>query len=129
MAKTGIYGLICTERANLVQMRLSTHFVVGKIVNASKRNRWQKMNDPVSKIREYILGKNPDCVEIMDTTDIIEKRLIDSLQFVEFLMFIEEVANIKIDLESIDVDDFRTIENIALFISGGANRQAESEKR
>lgn len=86
------------------------------------------MNDSNRKIKEYILGKNPDCVEILDTTDIIENRLIDSLQFVEFLMFIEEVADIKIDLESINVDDFRTVENIALFIDS-ANGQTASDTR
>jgi len=82
------------------------------------------MNDPIPKIKEYILGKNPDCAEILDTTDIIENRLIDSLQFVEFLMFIEEIASVKIDLESINIDDFRTLDSIALFIDS-ANEQTE----
>ncbi len=49
------------------------------------------MSDSISKVKKYILDKNSSLTDttFLETTDIIENRLIDSLQFVEFILFVE----------------------------------------
>jgi acyl carrier protein len=58
-------------------------------------------------------------------TDLIEAALLDSLGLVTFLLEIELRFETEIPLESLDIDDFRTIENIVqLFARAtGANRR------
>jgi acyl carrier protein len=46
-------------------------------------------------------------------TDLIDAALLDSLGLVTFLLEIELRVETEIPLESLDIDDFRTIENIA----------------
>jgi acyl carrier protein len=46
-------------------------------------------------------------------TDLIDAALLDSLGLVTFLLEIELRFETQIPLESLDIDDFRTIENIA----------------
>lgn len=70
------------------------------------------MGNSMKKIRSYIINKNDSISEIDDFTDIIESRLIDSLQFVDFVFFIEEVTGNKIGLDTINIEDFRTMDNI-----------------
>ncbi|WP_423907069.1 acyl carrier protein [Candidatus Spongiihabitans sp.] len=76
------------------------------------------MSDSISKVKKYILDKNSSLTDttFLETTDIIENRLIDSLQFVEFILFVEEIIGRKIDIESINIDDFRTLKSINQFI-------------
>jgi len=45
--------------------------------------------------------------------DIIEAGLIDSLALVTLLFELEREFDVQMPLESLDVDDFRTIANIA----------------
>ena len=49
-------------------------------------------------------------------TDIIEAGLLDSLGLVTLLFEIELQFGTEIPLESLEIDDFRTIENIARLI-------------
>ena len=49
-------------------------------------------------------------------TDIIEAGLLDSLGLVTLLFEIELRFGTEIPLESLEIDDFRTIENIARLI-------------
>ncbi len=44
--------------------------------------------------------------------DLIEHRLIDSLDFAEFLFVLEEIAGRTIDLAMVDLDTFRTLRTI-----------------
>jgi acyl carrier protein len=46
-------------------------------------------------------------------TDIIEAALVDSLALVALLFEVELQFGIEIPLESLEIDDFRTIESIA----------------
>ena len=70
------------------------------------------MSSDIDKIRQYILSKNKGDKKFDDDDDIFENRLINSLQFVEFVIFIEEITGISIDMENIDLDDFRSITDI-----------------
>jgi acyl carrier protein len=49
-------------------------------------------------------------------TDIIDAALIDSVALVAFLFEIEKQFGMDIPLESLQVDDFRTIESIARLV-------------
>jgi acyl carrier protein len=49
-------------------------------------------------------------------TDIIDAALIDSVALVAFLFEIEKQFGMAIPLESLQVDDFRTIESIARLV-------------
>ncbi len=49
-------------------------------------------------------------------TDIIETALLDSLGLVTLLFGIEQEFGREIPLESLEIDDFRTIETIARLI-------------
>ncbi len=48
--------------------------------------------------------------------DIIETGLIDSLTFVDLLLHLEQEFGRKISLESLEVDDFRSVSRIAEFL-------------
>ncbi|MEE1815441.1 acyl carrier protein [Streptomyces sp. NPDC004288] len=41
--------------------------------------------------------------------DLIEARLIDSMDFLEFIDLLEELSGSSIDLQEVTIDDFRTI--------------------
>ncbi len=51
-------------------------------------------------------------------TDLFETGLLDSLRFVELLAAIEEAFAIRISVEEIEIDDFRTVSRIARFLAG-----------
>lgn len=40
--------------------------------------------------------------------DLIEARLIDSMDFLEFIDLLEEISGESIDLQEVTIDDFRT---------------------
>ena len=50
-------------------------------------------------------------------TDLIETGLVDSLTFVEFLAQLEAGFGIRVSLEDLEIDRFRTISSIARFIA------------
>jgi acyl carrier protein len=56
-------------------------------------------------------------------TDIIETALLDSLALVTLLFGIEEEFGKQIPLESLEIDDFRTIERIARLIDAQESAQ------
>jgi len=73
------------------------------------------MPPQIERIRPYVQDKNPE-FDLQMSSDIIENRLIDSLQFVEFVMFIEEVSGCKLDMQNLNIEDFRTLNTIRSYI-------------
>ncbi|WP_199873491.1 hypothetical protein [Ideonella sp. A 288] len=71
-------------------------------------------NESLKEIRLWIAARH----EGMDQStldldlDLIEHRLIDSLDFAEFLFVLEEIAGRTIDLGTVDLDTFRTLRTI-----------------
>jgi methoxymalonate biosynthesis acyl carrier protein len=51
-------------------------------------------------------------------TDLFDTGVLDSLRFVELLAAIEEAFAIRISVEEIEIDDFRTVSRIARFLAG-----------
>lgn len=68
---------------------------------------------------EFLREVGPPGVEVDGATDLIEGRVIDSLQFVQFIFFIEELTGQVLDPEQVSVDDFRTLDAIELRFFGG----------
>ncbi len=49
--------------------------------------------------------------------DLFETGAIDSLAFVEFLLHLEREFGIKVSLEDLELDSFRTIQRIAQYVT------------
>jgi len=78
-------------------------------------------DDKIAKILEFIHQRNPEVGELTMDDDLIDRRAVDSLAFVEFLYLLEELGGEPIDPEDIDVDDFRTLRAIdKRFLSGAS---------
>ena len=85
----------------------------------SLRNRAMAEEEIVSRIKsifEQSLNLRAPAPEI----DIIESALLDSLVLVTLLLGIEQEFDMEIPLESLEIEDFRTIESIAQLIERAA---------
>lgn len=52
------------------------------------------------------------------TTDLIETGLLDSLALVELIAAIEQEFQVDLALDALEIDAFRTVESIAVFVEG-----------
>ncbi|MET8694045.1 acyl carrier protein [Streptomyces bauhiniae] len=78
-------------------------------------------DDKLTKILTFIHQRNPEVGELKLDDDLIDRRAVDSLAFVEFLYLLEELSGETIDPEEIDVEDFRTLRAIdKRFLHGAA---------
>lgn len=61
-------------------------------------------------------------------TDLFETGVLDSLAFVELVLHLEQEFGVKITLEHVEIDNFRSVERIAAFLlnGSGANGAARS---
>lgn len=66
----------------------------------------------IDKVRDWILGRHPERIELAADVDLIESRLVDSLAFVELVYTIEDAAGVEIDFDTIDIEDFQTLATI-----------------
>jgi acyl carrier protein len=57
-------------------------------------------------------------------TDLIESRLLDSLQIVELLVQIEQQFGLRLQLDRVDFDDLRSLTRIARLIDASAPSSA-----
>jgi len=56
---------------------------------------------------------------ITDEMDLIESGVIDSLNLVKLIVFIEEQAGTEIPIETLDLDHIRTVTAIISYYAGG----------
>ncbi|MFJ1898771.1 MULTISPECIES: acyl carrier protein [unclassified Streptomyces] len=70
------------------------------------------MDDVIKPVVDWLLERNPGREEIPEDLDLIENRLIDSLGFMEFLLLLEDLIGRELQLNQIDVDQFRTLRSI-----------------
>ena len=66
----------------------------------------------LEKIKQWLLDKNPELEDIDMDIDIINNRLIDSLQFMTFLFFIEETRGKGIAADNVAIENFQTLRAI-----------------
>lgn len=72
----------------------------------------QMTSQELTTIRSWVLTRHPEATDLDLDTDLIENRLIDSLEFAEFLFVLEDVCGKAIDLHEVDLDTFRTLRSI-----------------
>lgn len=70
------------------------------------------MQSAPEQIKQWILDRHSEVPDIDPDFDLLESRLIDSLAFVEFLVLVSRLSGEDIDMETIDLDDFRTLRSI-----------------
>lgn len=79
----------------------------------------QQTGMPIDVIKEWILAKNEGRTDVADDEDLIDNRLVDSLSFVEFVFLIGETGGVEIDMDTLDLNDVRTLAAIEKrFLSG-----------
>ncbi|MER7760402.1 acyl carrier protein [Streptomyces sp. NPDC097619] len=67
----------------------------------------------MNRITSWLHEKNPGLDGPIDTDeDLIEARLIDSMDFLEFIDLLEELSGTTIDLQEVTIDDFRTLARV-----------------
>ena len=75
--------------------------------------------DAEARILEWLLARNPELQAIPDDMDLIENRVIDSLDFMEFVFLLEEVTGRSNLLDGVSVDAFRSLAAIrSTFLAG-----------
>lgn len=64
-------------------------------------------------------------------TDLFETGVLDSLGFVELMLHLEQEFGVKITVEQVEIDNFRSVERIAAFLlnGGGARQLAETGEK
>lgn len=70
------------------------------------------MNNSILKIREWIISQSPELPEFDGDFNLIEHRVLDSLQFLELINMIEELSGQIVDTAEINVADFLTLNAI-----------------
>jgi acyl carrier protein len=50
-------------------------------------------------------------------TDLFETGILDSLRFVELLALLEETFSVRVAVEELEIDDFRSLSRIADFLT------------
>jgi len=84
------------------------------------------MSNRVDRVRRFIAEKNEGRAGFADGEDLIESGLIDSLRFVEFVLLIAELSGRTVDLDDVNIDEFRSIDAIrTAFFSGAEAELAE----
>lgn len=67
----------------------------------------------MEEVIRWIRTKNPGLEgELAWDTDLIESRLIASLSFLEFIALLEELSGEQVDISTLSIDDFRTLDRI-----------------
>ena len=68
----------------------------------------------IETLRQWLLSKNQalDPLALSETTDIIETRTLDSLELVEFILFLEQTSGRSILVETLEPEVLRTLSRI-----------------
>lgn len=77
-------------------------------------------DERLQAVRDWLRKKKPDLPEIDLDTDLIENRIVDSLLFVDFLFFLEQLAGRDLQEQARSVNPFRTLRSIREQVLGSA---------
>ena len=68
----------------------------------------------IGRMLSWLRDANPELaiVDVHDRTDIIDSRILESLQVVEFILFLESETGRTILAEDLRPDDLRTLDSI-----------------
>ena len=81
----------------------------------SAQTAWdQSTAEKIERLSDWIRANCSPETEFGVDTDLIENRLITSLQLIEFVLFVEELRGQEISDRDRDLDYFRTLRSVAL---------------
>jgi acyl carrier protein len=66
----------------------------------------------VMRVEQWLLSINPGLADIDFDLDLIDNRVIDSVRFMEFLFFLEELVGREIEFDGQSLGSFRTLRAI-----------------
>jgi acyl carrier protein len=69
-------------------------------------------------------GQSPNSVHVNGDMDLIANGILDSMGFIELLMFVESIIGRKIDLSELDPTEFTTIQGLSRSIVNSNSRGA-----
>lgn len=69
--------------------------------------------DALAPLRDWLLEKNPDRTRIDDDLDLFANKLIDSINFVEFILILEEIIDREIPVSPDLVQKTATLRRVA----------------
>ena len=73
----------------------------------------QPTTEKIERLSDWIKANCSPANEFGIDTDLIESRLITSLQLIEFVFFVEELRGQQISDDERDLDYFRTLRSVA----------------
>ncbi|MFF7081300.1 4'-phosphopantetheinyl transferase superfamily protein [Streptomyces lavendulae] len=76
---------------------------------AHHTSRRHPMSDGLQLVKNWLLARHEELDDIAPDLDLIENRLIDSLSFVEFVFLLEQHSGRSIQMETLEVDEIRTL--------------------
>jgi acyl carrier protein len=72
-----------------------------------------EIGDPiVAQLKAWIVSNNQNAANMELDTDIVENKFIDSLNFINFLVLVEELRGVEIPYDEVDLSRFRTLRAI-----------------
>jgi acyl carrier protein len=88
------------------------------------------MSDPTT-VQRRIAHWFRECLHLeipSPETDLFETGVLDSLAFVELMLHLEQEFGVKMTLDHVEIDNFRSVARIAAFLlnGSGATQLAES---
>ena len=69
-------------------------------------------SEQLTRLRDWIVERHPERADVGIDTDLVEGVLFDSMEFVAFLVFVEDVRGAPIAADDVDTDNFRTLRTI-----------------
>jgi acyl carrier protein len=75
----------------------------------------------ISKVIAEIFSDHLAIEVPTDTTDLIDEGLLDSLAVVELLLQLERRFGFAVEMEELEIDDLRTVQRIAEYVSRRSN--------
>jgi acyl carrier protein len=73
----------------------------------------------LDQVKRWLLEKHPERDDIGLDLDLIENRVIDSLEFLDLVFLLEEIAGRELHVEAQSAQSFRTLRCIGESILGG----------
>ena len=74
----------------------------------------------MQEILDFLRDKHSDFDPADADRDLIDSRILNSVDFAEFLMLLAEFADVPVDLSDFEVDTIRTVRAIADHYFSGA---------
>jgi acyl carrier protein len=70
------------------------------------------LESPLERVKKWLLARKPELSDLAPDQDLIESRVIDSLSFLEFVFFLEELTGREIQVTPDAVNSLRTLHSI-----------------